>query len=107
MANPTTNPTRIRATVKDGVTDVRVRMSHVMETGQRKTASGALVPAHYITDLSATHNDRVVLSARFGPSVSANPYLTFKFRGGAKGDRIRLSWTDNTGDSRSDEEEIA
>ena len=100
------SPSRIRATVKDGITDVRVRMFHPMETGQRKTADGVAVPAHYITEFTATHNGRVVLSAQFGPSVSANPYLAFRFRGGATGDRLRVSWTDSKGESRSDEATI-
>jgi sulfur-oxidizing protein SoxZ len=47
---------RIRANNKDGVTEVRVLMSHPMESGARKDASGALVPAKFITDLEATHN---------------------------------------------------
>ncbi|MBS0509768.1 MAG: thiosulfate oxidation carrier complex protein SoxZ [Proteobacteria bacterium] len=102
-----TNPTRIRATVRDGITEVRARLSHVMETGMRKNATGALIPAHFITDLTVFNNDRVVLSAQFGPSVSANPYLVFKFRGGAPGERVRVSWTDNLGESRTDEVAIA
>ncbi len=101
-----TNPTRIRAVAKDGVTEVRLLMSHAMETGRRKDAGGKLVPAHYITEVAVRHNDRVVLAARFGPSVSANPYLAFRFRGGAKGDRLAVSWTDNRGESRSDEQRI-
>ncbi|ENO89463.1 thiosulfate oxidation carrier complex protein SoxZ [Thauera linaloolentis] len=101
------NPIRIRAAARDGVTEVRVLMSHVMETGQRKDASGAVIPAHFITELTVRHNDRVVLSAEFGPSVSANPYLAFKFNGGAKGDRVEVSWIDNKGDTRSDEVQIA
>jgi len=40
-----TNPMKIRATNKDGVTEVKVLVSHEMETGQRKDASGATVPA--------------------------------------------------------------
>lgn len=102
-----TGASRIRATVKEGIADVRVRMLHPMETGQRKTASGTLIPAHYITEFTATQNGRVVLSAQFGPSISANPYLAFKFRGGAKGDRLRVSWTDTKGETRTDEAEIA
>ncbi|WP_205754906.1 thiosulfate oxidation carrier complex protein SoxZ [Azoarcus sp. DD4] len=101
------NPMRIRAAAKDGLTEVRVLMSHVMETGQRKDAAGATIPAHFITELTAKHNDRLVLSAQFGPSVSTNPYLAFKFNGGAKGDKITVSWVDNKGDSRTDEVQIA
>ena len=101
------NPMKIRAASKDGVTEVKVLISHEMETGQRKDAAGAVVPAWFITELSAKHNDKQVLSAEFGPSVSKNPYLAFKFKGGAKGDKIVVSWKDNKGDSRTDEAAIA
>jgi len=97
------NPMKIRAANKDGVTEVKVLVSHEMETGQRKDSAGAVVPAWFITDLVAKHNDKVVLSSEFGASVSKNPYLAFKFKGGAKGDKITVSWKDNKGDSRSDE----
>jgi len=98
---------RIRALAKDGVTEVRVLISHVMETGQRKDSAGALIPAHFITELTAKHNDRLVLSAEFGPSVSTNPYVAFKFNGGSKGDKLVVTWVDNKGESRSDEVRIA
>ena len=101
------SPMRIRAAAKDGVTEVRVLMSHVMETGQRKDSAGAVIPAHFITELSAKHNDKLVLSAEFGPSVSTNPYLAFKFKGGAKGDKVVVTWKDNKGDSRTDEAAIS
>ena len=102
-----TNPMKIRASNKDGVTEVKVLISHEMETGQRKDASGAIVPAWFITELTAKHNDRVVLGAEFGTAVSKNPYLAFRFKGGAKGDKIAVSWKDNKGESRTDEAAIA
>ena len=101
------SPMRIRALAKDGVTEVRVLISHVMETGQRKDSAGALIPAHFITELTAKHNDRLVLSAEFGPSVSTNPYVAFKFNGGTKGDKLVVTGVDNKGESRSDEVQIA
>ncbi len=101
------SPMRIRAASKDGVTEVRVLMSHPMETGQRKDSSGNPIPAHHITELSAKHNDKVVLSAQFGPSVSTNPYLAFKFKGGASGDKLVVSWVDNKGESRTDEVQVS
>ena len=48
------DPMRIRAKIKDGVTEVRVLMAHIMETGQRKDSAGAVIPAHYIKDVKAT-----------------------------------------------------
>lgn len=99
-------PMRIRAASADGVTEVRVLMSHPMETGQRKDGSGNPIPAHYITELTAKHNDKEVLSVEMGPSVSTNPYLSFKFKGGASGDAVEVSWKDNKGESRTDKVQI-
>lgn len=97
------DPMRIRATVKDGKVDVRVLMSHEMETGQRKDAKGVLVPALHIQNVTATHNGRTVLSAQWGPSISKNPFLNFRFAGGKPGDKVSITWTDNKGDKRTDE----
>jgi sulfur-oxidizing protein SoxZ len=99
-------PMRIRAAAADGITEVRVLMSHPMETGQRKDGSGNVIPAHYITELVAKHNDKEVLKVEMGPSVSTNPYLSFKFKGGASGDTIEVSWKDNKGESRTDSVQI-
>lgn len=97
------NPMRIRATTTSGVTEVKVLMSHPMETGQRKDASGALVPVHHIKQVVAKHNDRQVLVAEWGAAVSQNPFLQFRFNGGAAGDKVSVTWTDTSGDTRSDE----
>jgi sulfur-oxidizing protein SoxZ len=101
------DPMKIRATAKDGMTEVKILMSHEMETGQRKDAAGAVIPAWYITEVTAQHNGKTVLQAEFGTSVSKNPYLSFKFKGGAKGDKILVSWVDTKDDKRSDEATIA
>ena len=100
------NPMKIRAANKDGVTEVKALISHDMETGQRKDANGAVIPAHFITELTVKHNDKVALASEFGTAISKNPYLAFKFKGGAKGDKVVVSWKDNKGDSRTDEAAI-
>ena len=102
-----TNPMKIRASTKDGVTEVKVLMNHEMETGQRKDAQGKTIPAWFIQTVTATHNGKTVLSAQCGPAVSKNPFLAFKFKGGAKGDKLAVSWVDNKGDNRTDEVQIA
>jgi len=102
-----TNPMKIRASTKDGVTEVKALISHEMETGQRKDSAGAIVPAWFITELVAKHGDKTVLNCEFGPSVSKNPYLAFKFKGGAVGDKISVMWKDNKGETRTDEAKIA
>ena len=100
------DPMRIRAVAKDGVVNVKVLMSHEMETGQRKDAAGNLVPAHFIQNVTATCNGKVVLSAQWGTAVSKNPFVEFNFKGGQKGERVQVTWTDNKGDKRTDEATI-
>jgi sulfur-oxidizing protein SoxZ len=101
------DPMRIRAQVKDGLTDVRVLMSHPMETGLRKDVAGKIIPALYITDVKATSNDRTVLTAKWGQAISQNPYLQFRFKGAKAGDKVAVTWTDLSGDTRTDEVAIS
>lgn len=98
-----TSPTRIRATLNEGHTEVRMLMQHDMENGRRKDEAGSLIPAWYITDMEVKHGERIVLQGQFGTSVSKNPYLIFRFDGGAKGEVVSVSWSDNRGERRKDE----
>jgi len=102
------DPMRIRANVDaNGVTEVKVLMSHEMETGQRKDAQGKTIPAWFIQNVTATHNNKTVLAAEWGPAVSKNPFLSFKFKGAQKGDKVQVTWIDNKGDKRTDEATVA
>jgi sulfur-oxidizing protein SoxZ len=100
------DPMKIRANVVGDATEVKVLMSHEMETGQRKDAQGNVVPAWFIQNFTATCNGKTVLSAQWGPAVAKNPFVSFKFKGGAKGEKVVIAWTDNRGDTRSDEATI-
>jgi sulfur-oxidizing protein SoxZ len=100
-------PMRIRATMQGDVADVKVLFNHPMETGLRKDAkTGQLVPALFIQTVSATIGGKTVLSANWGSGVSKNPLLGFKVKGAKAGDKVVISWEDNTGDKRSDEATI-
>lgn len=101
------NPMRIRAASSGDVVEVKILMRHDMESGQRKDSSGKIVPAHFIQTVVAKVKDKVVLDAQFGPAVSKDPFLSFKFKGGAKGDKLSVSWVDNKGDTRTDETTIS
>jgi sulfur-oxidizing protein SoxZ len=101
------DPMRIRANAQADSVDVRVLMSHEMETGQRKDGSGNVVPAHFISNVTVTYAGKTVLSAEWGPAISKNPYLQFKFQGGKKGDEITVTWVDNKGETRTDKATIA
>lgn len=98
---------KLRASTSDGVTTVKTLISHPMETGLRKNAkTGEKIPAHFIQEVVCTHNGKTVLTASWGASISKNPYLSFKFKGGAAGDKVGLSWVDNKGEKDSDETEV-
>lgn len=101
------DPMRIRANVTGDVTEVKVLMNHEMETGQRKDAQGKVIPAWFIQNVTATWKDKTVLTAQWGPAIAKNPFLSFKFKGGAKGDKVTITWVDNRGDKRTDEATIA
>jgi sulfur-oxidizing protein SoxZ len=57
------DPMRIRAQAAGDKATVRVLMSHEMETGQRKDAAGKTIPAWFISEVSASLNGKVVLTA--------------------------------------------
>lgn len=101
------DPMRIRANLVGESTEVKVLMGHQMETGQRKDAQGKVIPAWFIQTVTVTHAGKTVLSAQWGTAIAQNPFLSFKFKGGAKGDKVQVSWTDNRGDKRTDEAVIA
>ncbi len=98
---------KIRAKAKDGVTTVKTLMSHPMETGLRKDSkTGKKIPAHHITEVTAEHNGNLVMTANWGGAISKNPYLSFKFKGGNSGDKIKITWVDNMGKGDSAEAAI-
>ena len=93
---------KIRAKAKGGVTTVKCLVTHPMETGTRKDKkTKKLIPAHFIQEVVCTHGANTVLTAYWSGGVSKNPYLSFKFEGGNKGDAVSISWTDNQGGSDS------
>ena len=88
---------RMRAQLKGEVTEVKVLMTHPMETGRRKNDFGDLIPANFIQLVSASINGEQVLEAQLGTGISKNPYLTFHLRGAKVGDVIKITWVDNLG----------
>jgi len=101
-----TDPMKIRAQMKGDVAEVRVLMSHPMETGQRKDAAGNAVPVHFIQNISIEVGGKVVVEGQTGTSVSRNPVFGFKVKGAKVGDKVAVNWIDNKGDKRTDEASI-
>lgn len=96
------DPMKIRANMQGDVADVRVLMAHAMETGQR-SQGGKKVPLHFIQNITAKLNGKTVFSADISQAISRNPVFAFKVKGAKAGDTIVITWTDNMGESRTDE----
>lgn len=100
------DPMRIRAAETNGVVDVKILMKHDMESGQRKDASGKLIPAWFITMVNVKAQGKDVFNAEFGSAVSKDPFLNFKYKG-SKGDKLLVSWIDLRGDKRTDDATVS
>ena len=101
------NTVKIRASISGGKTAVKALVKHPMDTGLAKDKkTGEKIPAHFIQDIVCEHNGNKVMTAEWSVAVSKNPYLSFRFAGANKGDTIKVSWTDNKGDSDSAEAKI-
>ena len=96
---------KLKAKKKSGVVEVKALMNHPMETGQRKDKDGNKIPAHYISEVIVQVNDTDAITANWGASISKNPYMSVDVAG-KKGDTVKVSWTDNKGESDSAEAEV-
>lgn len=96
-------PSLIRARMASASTAlVRIRMKHEMESGQRRDAQGRPVAAWHINEFTLSLNGRVVLSGQLGGGISKDPFLEFTLKSVKAGDPLKLDWTDNRGEQRSD-----
>jgi len=94
---------KMRAKLTGDTVEVKVIISHPMETGRKKDDFGQLIPAHFIQLVTVTLNDKPVLEMQWGTGISKNPYLTFYLKSAKLGDKITVNWVDNLGQSASGE----
>jgi sulfur-oxidizing protein SoxZ len=72
---------RVRATSSGDITEVQALIQHPMDSGFLKDADGAIIPPHFIQQVTFEHDGRAV----------------FSFKGANKGDDLKISWVDNKG----------
>jgi sulfur-oxidizing protein SoxZ len=95
---------KIRTRIQEGQVEILALVNHPMETGLRKDkANGKPIPAHYIRELQLEHNGKLVVDVKLGIGVSENPLLGFRSTTARNGDKIKVSWKDNQGESGSAE----
>lgn len=95
-------PMKMRATLAGGYTDVRVLMTHPMETEQQTKGS-----PYFIQNVTVKVNGKTAVESQISQAISRNPVFTFRLKGGAKGDKIEVSWLDNKGETNKIETAVA
>lgn len=91
---------RAKLSKEGGLCEVKALIKHPMETGLRKDSkTNEIVPAHFIQEIVVKHNGAEILKGDWGGGVSANPYLSFSFKGAKVDDTVELSWRDNKGET--------
>ena len=95
-------PMKMRATLAGGNTDVRVLMTHPMTTAQQSKNQ-----PHFIQNLTVRVNGKPVIEGEISQAISRNPVFSFRLKGGAKGDKIEVSWLDNKGETNKTETAVA
>jgi sulfur-oxidizing protein SoxZ len=92
--------TKIRTRKQEGATEILVLVSHPMETGMRVDAkTKGKIPAHFIQELSVEINGKLGATASMGIGVSENPLLGFRFKNAKNGDKVKVVWKDNKGET--------
>ena len=99
--------TKVRTRAQEGATEVLVLVNHPMETGLRKDkATGKAIPAHFIQELVVELNGKPLANANMGVGVSENPLLGFRTKIAKKGDKVKISWKDNKGETGTAETSV-
>jgi sulfur-oxidizing protein SoxZ len=84
-------------TAKRGqIIEIKTLISHIMETGFRRTETGAIIPRNILTELVCTYNGDEVFRATLYPAVSANPFITF-FTVAKESGTLTFRWTGDRG----------
>ena len=76
--------------------DVKLLISHPMESGQRRDAMGQAIPRDIINNFVCTYNDEEVLRADLFPAIAANPFLSFAVTAQENG-TLTMTFTDDHG----------
>ena len=78
----------------------RTLMSHIMETGFRRTAAGDIIPRDIITSFTCRYNGTEIFRADLFPAIAANPYLSF-FTVARESGKFEFEWIGDNGFSET------
>ena len=82
------------------IIEIKTLMSHIMETGYRRTADGAVVPRDILTSFSCRYNGDEIFRADLFPAVAANPFISF-FTVATESGTFEFEWIGDRGFSET------
>ena len=85
-----------RAAKRGQVIEIKTLISHIMETGFRRTDVGKIIPRNIITNFVCTYNGEEIFRADLYPAIAANPFITF-FTVATDSGTIVFKWTGDNG----------
>ena len=104
MASALVNvPARAR---RGEVVEIKALVSHVMETGYRRTQLGAPIARDIIRRFTCTYNGVEVFRADLYPAIAANPFFAFSTLAVESG-TLEFHWTGDNGFSVTETAAIA
>ena len=96
--------TKMRTKTVNGETEILVLVDHPMETGQRvDPKTKEKIPPHFIQKMSFSLNGKEVAVADLGFAVSRDPLVKVKVKGAKPGDKVKVTWSDNKGQTGEQE----
>ena len=81
---------------RDEPFEVKLLISHPMESGQRRDAMGQAIPRDIINSFVCTYNGEEVLRVELFPAIAANPFLSFAVVAQESG-TLEMRFTDDHG----------
>ena len=82
------------------IVEIKTLMSHIMETGYRRTAAGEVVPRDIITSFTCRYNGVEIFRADLFPAIAANPFITF-FTVATESGKFDFDWVGDEGFAES------
>lgn len=92
--------TKLKTRAQDGATEILILVNHPMESGQRiDPKTKQKIPAHFIQKMTIALNGKTVAVADLGQAVSKDPLIAVAVKNAKPGDKVKVNWTDNIGES--------
>lgn len=85
--------------------DVKLLISHPMESGQRRDTMGQVIPRDIINSFVCTYGGEEVLNADLFPAIAANPFLSFSVVANESG-TLAMTFKDDHGTVQTESADI-